>query len=382
MALITISKNVNAQNSEKQTINPFAIINKEKLFKPYFAIETWATYSTGEEKGGVEYDDRADITFRRFRFGGSGNPISWLKYSFQFNADRLGQDSYSSIKGSYGGVSIWNAYITAKLLKNSQLLNLHAGYFWAAISREFNTSPWAVASYDKTRSAWFLRSFVTGKGNGIESGIGLGGIKNFNNFGISYRIGTYETAKYANKENASRLYTGRFMFSFGDPEQTKYKYMLSGNSWKKRKGVTIGFGGSTQSDGYLSENTYFDKSTAYGGDIAFDYSGIRIDAEYFKMKRTMDGVDDFDGTEYHLRLAYNFIAGNKYLEPTITYDKFEGEGNSSLFNHIGDDYTYDVGINWYVSKSNLKLSLHYVIQDGSASARVGDYLGVACQFKL
>ena len=62
--------------------------------------------------------------------------------------------------------------------------------------------------------------------------------------------------------------------------------------------------------------------------------------------------------------------------------RFFIKGTSSLFNHIGDDYTFDIGANWYINKDKLKLAMHYVIQNGSASTNTGNYLGVGFQFKL
>jgi hypothetical protein len=378
---LTVSAQEADQNvNEKKS--PFTEVDKEKMFSPFIVLESWATYSMGEEKSGVEYADRADVSFRRLRFGACGNPYSWLKYSFHLQLDRLGEDSYASTKGSYCGLSIWNAYMTAKLLKDSELLNLEVGYFWAAISREFNTAPWAVGSFDKTRSNWYMRNFVTGTGNGIESGVALGGLKNFDKFGISYRIGTYEPDLYSSPEYASRLYTGRVMFSFGDPEQTTYKYMLSGNQWRKRNGITLGLGGSTQSNGALTDSTFFDHSTAYGADILINYKGLRVDGEYFLFNRSATDVEDFDGTQWHLRMGYSFILAGKYIEPVVSYENYEGEGTTDLYKYIGDDNTLDLGVNWYINKDKLKLALHYVIQDGSISSNTGDYIGLACQLRL
>lgn len=379
------AQGVRTETIKKEVVkmkSPFSKINKDKIFKPIVGLESWATYSINEKKNGKEYKNRADFSFRRIRFGACGNPYSWLSYSFQFTTDRLGEDCYASTKGSYNGLNLWNAYITAKLLKNSEFLNIHAGYFWAAISREYNTSPWAIGSFDKTRACWYMRNFITGTGNGIESGIAIGGLKNVKNFGISYRIGTYEPEAYSSAEYACRLYTGRLMFSFGDPEQVKYKYMLSGNQWRKRNGVTLGFGASTQSDGRLTDTLYFDKSIAYGADILINYKGLRIDGEYFKFNRTAKNYKDYNGTQWHVLMGYSFKLGKQYLEPTVTCDEYEGEGTKALFKHIGDDNTFDAGVNWYLNKDKLKLALHYVIQDGSASSNTGDYIGFSCQLKL
>jgi len=387
VAMLAMNCHVVAQEAktapaEKEETSPFLDENSEKKFIPIVSIESWATYSTDEEVKGASYEDRGDVSFRRFRFGAKGAPYSWMKYSFQLHLDRLGEDNFAATKGKYGGLGVWNAFITAKLLKKSDLLNIHAGYFWAAISREFNTSPWAVSSFDKTRANWYMRNFITGTGNGIESGIALGGMKNFDGFGIGYRVGTYEPLAYASAKYASRLYTGRLMLSVGDPEQKKYGYMLCGNQWGKRNGVTVGVGASSQSDGVLTDSTFFDNSTAYGADLAVDLKGVRLEGEYFKFNRTADGSDDFDGTEYHVRASYNFILAGKYIEPAVMYEKYEGEGAKGLYKYIGDDTTIDFGVNWYANKDKLKLALHYIIQDGSTSPNIGDYVGLSCQFKL
>jgi hypothetical protein len=369
-------------NKKEPSLQIDKTIHSEIFFTPIVALELWNSYSIGEEQKGVESTNRSDLSFRRVRFGGSGMPHPHLKYSFQLHLDRLGEDTYAATKGSYGGIDIWNAYITAKILSNSELINIHAGQYWAAISREFNTSPWGVSSLDKTRANWYMRNFITGKGNGIESGIGLGGLKNFEHFGVSYRIGTYEPQLYSSAQYASRLYTGRLSVSIGDAEESKYKYMLSGNQWNQRKGISIGLGGSTQSNGKLTDSTFFDQSYAYGGDLLLNYKGLRVDGEYFLFTRTGEGNANFDGTQWHTRLGYNFVVANQYIQPTITYDKYEGKGAKSLYKNIGVDKTLDIGINWFVKKDKLSLGLHYVIQDGSASPSKGDFLALSTLIRI
>ncbi len=386
VSLFLLSLTAKAQkNTSQQSEEQGLLLSKyhaQKAFKPFIAAEAWGTYNIGKSNADPETDSRFDTSLRRLRFGASGTPYPWLKYVFQFYADRLGEDNNAFTKGSYGGISIWSAYISARLLKGSDLLHFHAGYYWTAISRQFNTSPWAVGSFDKTRADWYLRYFIAGKGNGTESGFGIGGLKNYTNFGISYRIGTYEPDAYASDKYADRLYTGRLMLSFGAPEQKQYKYMLSGNQWGKRRGVTVGFGASSQNNGQLTDTTYWDNSRAYGTDILINYDGLRIDGEYYRMKRSAPNTTDFDGTEFHLYIGYNIPVKKTLLEPSFTYEKYKGEGNSDLFSKTGDDITYDIGANWYLDGQRLMLSLHYVIQKGSISAALGNFIGTAIQIKL
>jgi hypothetical protein len=178
---------------------------EDEIFRPCIVLETWGTYSINEE----EYKNRTDFSLRRLRFGAGGKPQPWLSYDFQLHADRLGQDKFAATKGAYKGIGIWNAYLSAKVLKNNELLNIHAGYLWAAVSREFINAPWAVSSFDKTMAVWYLRSFITGKGNGIESGIAAGGMANSGLWGLCYRIGTYEPEAYNSGDYSDRLFTGR-----------------------------------------------------------------------------------------------------------------------------------------------------------------------------
>ncbi len=360
----------------------FSGFNEAKAFKPFVAVEVWGTYNLGAGRSQVHDANRIDFSLRRLRFGADGSPYPWLSYNLHFYADRLGEDDFAFTKGSYGGISIWTAYLTLKILKESDLFNVHAGYYWAAISRQYNSSPWALMAFDKTRAGSLLRTFVTGKSNGIESGVGIGGLKNFRGFGISYRIGTYDPEAYVNPFSGSRLYTYRVMFSFGEPEAIKYSYMLTGNHWGKRIGVTVGFGWAAQKSGKLTDSTIWNRSDSYGTDLLFNYKGLRIDAEYFMMKRTAINLDDFDGLEFHVQLGYMVPILNTYLEPTITYEKYEGKGNQSLFKYIGDEVTYDFGVNWFLDCQRVKLTLHYVVQEGSLSSSFGNYIGTSLLLRL
>lgn len=360
-----------------QTISSLQL-DKANMFKPIVALEAWATYSSGES----ECVDRTDVNLRRFRFGASGQPYAFLKYSFMMHFDRIGEDGFASTKGSYNGVGLWNAYATVKVLKNSELLNLHVGYFWAAVSREFMTSTWAVGSFDKSYSSYYLRHFVTGAGNGITSGIALGGVKNFDHMGLSYRIGTYEPGAYLSADCSSRLYTGRVMWSIGEPEATSYKYMTGGNRWSKRKGVTLALGGSTQSDGALSETLDFDHSWTYGADVLWDYGPLSITGEYYVMGRESEGYEAFEAITYNVRAGCNFNFKSTFIEPNVSFNHYQSSGDAELYKFIGDDSTLDLGVNWYLNKDKLKLSLHYVMQDGSAASNTGDYIGAGFQFRL
>ncbi|WP_372776317.1 porin [Mangrovibacterium sp.] len=366
---------------EKNSTFAFTKFQKDKAFSPIVGVQTWVTYSMGEEKNGTQYANRADASFRRLRLGAKGAPYAWLRYQFELHLDRLGEDPNASTKGSYSGLNIWKAFLTAKLTKND-LVHLHIGYYWTGVSLDYVTSPWSVSSFDKTRADWYLRNFVTGKGNGIESGFGLGGLKNFEGFGINYQVGAFLPQAFSGTENANPLFTGRFMFTFGDPEQKTYSIRHSGNHWNARNGVTIGLAGSTIGKVDNGNGTVFNSSNTYGADISACAGGLKIEGEYYKMKREATGFDDFSGTAWFVRCGYNIPVKETFVEPTFTIDKFDGEGETSLYSYIGDDITFDIGVNWYLNKTKLKLALHYLNQKGSASSNVGDYIGMAMQVRL
>jgi len=369
--------------AQSETGKPFLFSNfqKDKAFETELNIESWLTYSMNESKNGIDYADRADISFRRIRAVAKGEPYSWLQYELEMDLDRLGEDPYASTKGSYCGIDLWKAYVTVKLSK-SELINLHLGYYWAAISRDFLTSPWSISSFDKSRADWYLRYFVTGKGNGIENGLGFGGLKNYSHWEISYRLGAYSPEAFTSGEHANPLIAGRLMLSVGDPEQTKYKYLLCGNHWNKRNGITVGFGFSTIGKTNIDDNILLNYSSSYGTDLAASMGHFKIEAEYFRMKRSANGYTDFSGDEWLLRCGYNIPVKGTLIEPTITGERYMGKGAKELFKYIGDDLTIDVGVNWYLNKDKLKLAVHYVNQQGSCSPNVGDYLGMAFVFRL
>ena len=351
--------------------------------KPFAIIESWGTYSINEK----QYANRADFQLRRLRLGAKGKVNSWLSYSFMLHNDRLGESKYASTKGKNTGIDIWNACVTARLSKSSDLLYLHAGYFWAGVSKEYVTKPWSITSFDKAYTIWYLRNFITGKGNGIESGIGLGGKESLGEkLHLGYRTAIHMPAKYDSPQYGNPLYSGRLMFTVGDKLQSKYCYMLDGNSWGKRTGVTLGMGGSYQGkvDNLKSgaDSVFFDSSKTYGADLQVNLKRFTLEGELFYFKREAPGYTGFDGVEWHLRCSYLIKLKTELIEPCFMTCKYEGKGEKALYKCIGDDITYDAGINWYINRDKEKIALHYVIQQGSVSSNVGDYIGVSLQIKI
>ena len=174
------------------------------------------------------------------------------------------------------------------------------------------------------------------------------------------------------------------MLSLGDPEQTEYCYMLKGNQWRTRKGITFGTGAAWQgkTDNVLdgAAHVFFDRSAAFGADLLVNYNGWALDGECYRMLRYAEGYHTFHATEWHVRLAYDFKVANYFLEPAAMISNYKGSGD--LFRYVGEDTMFDVGVNLYLKKDKVKLSVHYVTQEGSASVNLGNYFGAAFQVKL
>lgn len=346
-------------------------------FKPIAVLETWAIYNLQQEEG----EDAYELSERRLRFGAAGQPYWFMKYCIQLYADRLGQGDCSIIRGKYNDVGIWSAYATFKPIRTSELLNVHVGHLWSAVSRDYMTSPWAVSSFDKSDAGYYLRHFMTGKGNGILSGVALGGFQNFDNVSWSYRLGAYKPEICSDMPNNHLLYTGRVMFRLGQWEQKSYKYMVSGNTWDSANGVTLGLGASSLKDGYYTTDIQFDRSWTLGSDLFANYENCHLTFEYFLMKRTADAYDDFSSYITNTRLGYNISLGKTVLEPSLSYDTYTPTGDATLYKFTSDYSTFDVGVNWYIKKDKLKLSLHYVEQM-TDDALAAQYMGMAFQLKL
>ena len=339
---------------------------KNPAIVPFAVVETWTVYTAKIEN----QTSRGDLFLRRLRFGVRGNPFPFIKYNLQFDMDRYGQNKFTAARGNYKGLNLFNAYITVKALQNQNWLYLHGGYFLSAISREFHTSPWACGSFDKSNANWYLRYFLTSKGRGIEPGIGIGGLKKLGNVGASYRIALHNPVKHSGSRCFSPLYSGRVMFSFGEPEQAYYKYMLTGNNFCCRDGMTIGFGsscqGKTDNGMPLKDSVYFDRSIAYGMDILAEFKGIRLEGECYRMTRKAPG-ERFTGWEYHGRMGFTMPVAGFHIEPIIMYSRFTGNGAANIYPFNGNDSTADFGINWYVKKDQLMLGIHYLKEEGNLS---------------
>ncbi len=354
--------------------------NKFPQLEPIAIAEIWSTYSYGESMNNETYANQYDIHFRRLRFGAKGKANKWLKYSFLIDADRLGENKFASTKNKYQGVGLWCAMMSVKLSKTSNLMNLHTGYYNIAVSRESYTAFKTLGTLDKVQPDWYLRQFITGKGNGIETGIGLAGDKYFDKFGFSYRTSIFIPESYHSATNNSLLCTYRVMASIGDNSSKTHSYLIKNQNWKNQKQIEFGVGGSYQHNGYLNDSLTFKKSGSFGSDILLHYHNFIIDGSYYRLFREANYIPDFSAFIWHVRSSYNFMLFQEHLEFCLSYQEYSGNGNKVLYKYIGGDLTIDSGFNWYVNNEKVKIALHYINQSGDASMNVGDYF--ACSILM
>jgi hypothetical protein len=405
ICLLGLSSSLKAQNY-------FAKMKENYQIKPFMMVQLWSTYSTGQQVFNAEtgeyeaVDDQFNTQIRRARLGFRAQPYEQLKFTFVGYYDLIGRDAFASTIGGYnpqnsavGGnpdFGIWDAFFTWKILKNSEALNLVGGYFRPQLSRESITSGWSVNSFEKSMSQTYIRQHLVGTGPGRAAGLNLGGtILSEGLFGLNYNVGLFNPVRRTSPQfgsvgaNYSPLLVARAVLYIGDPEQTTYKIGYDINYYNKRKGLSIGFGGSTQ-----GETDVFDRSQALGLDFLFNYGPLNVDGDFNFMQRqgsrVLGGTEEvrtftYNSNTGHIRAGYNLILADKYfLEPTFMIMQFNGgqtqeaQADARAVNAFsGSEATYDVGINWYLNKKNLKLMLHYVWNEGDMGAANDGFTGNA-----
>lgn len=355
----------------------FAWKKPDSLFnfvQPFASLQLWAVYTMDEqlqleENGPLEgVEDRLNFLTRRARIGFKGKPYKCLSYLLNIQYDNLGKDRFGAIRGSVnsGSLGILDAFVTYKLSNRTDLFHLTAGYFHPQFSRECITGDMNVNAFDKSPLQGYVRGHITGKSYGRTTGINLGGTQQFGIFSMGYNVSVCNNNTTASDatETAGRFWSpllvNRVTFSIGDPDKKSYSMMYETNNYfNSRKGITVGFNSSRQ-----GHTDSFSSNTFAGVDLLANYAGLTLDAEGARLSRRVEG-QTYEMTTWQIRAGYNIIIARKiFVEPVATFMHFEGETGAP---EEGVEEMVDVGLNWYLNKKNLKLSLHYVKQTGSGN---------------
>jgi hypothetical protein len=354
-------------------------------------------------------DKRLDFYIRRARFGFKGQAWTRLDYQTQFAFDNLGKDPYTGTIGSPQQLEntefrTWDAYFMYHL--DSAWANVTFGLFRPQVSREFSNPFYGVPSLEYALSFYYLRDELDTRPTARETGVNIGGLyadpARF--WGVAYNAGVFDAAQEKNSVlkgslKWSPLLTGRVAFSLGQPESKTYRLVPDVNFFGTRKGVSIGIYGTYQgqvdesyepkdtvviSKGILTQKTKgykggFKQNDVYGADILGNWAAFEADGEYSIMRREFSAAFmaanplvvlspiTWDRV-WHVRGGYSFpLWSGMFIEPTIMYTRFDGDAHSLLY-PSGIDHQFDGGINWYINKNNLKVSLHYVKQGGQAKS--------------
>jgi hypothetical protein len=372
-------------------------LKKKEDFKihPFMMTQVWSNYSMGHEAYDKEtgryerVDDRFNVLLRRMRLGFRAQPYDNLQFTIVGAYDLIGRDVQTSLAGGANNkdipdFGIWDAFFQWRIKPGSEAFNLVGGYFRPQLSRESITSGWAASSMEKAMSQTYIRKHLTGAGPGRAAGINLGGLflSKSKKLGLNYNLGIFNPLNTADNGNSTGrkfapLLAGRAVFYLGDPEMSTYKIGYDINYFGKRKGFSIGLGGS-----YQGQTDLFLESNTAAVDWLFNWGPLNLDGEWNSMRRRGsrplpdNTVREFVYPSYtgHIRAGYNLILGRKFfIEPVFMAVQFNGALDAagqadakSVGASSGKEYTYDAGINWHLSERNLKIMLHYTWNKGDA----------------
>jgi hypothetical protein len=371
----------------------FQWIKTDSLFKyvqPVASLQLWSVYTMGEqvqleENGPLEsVQDRLNFLTRRARIGFKGKPYKKLSYALMIQYDNLGKDRFGGIRGgtNTGQLGILDAYATWRIT-NNELAFITMGYFHPQYSRECITGDLLVNSFDKSPSQNYIRQHIVGKSYGRSTGLNIGGLSKSHFITIGYNVGLFNNNTTANEftETTGKYWSpvivDRVTFSFGDADQKSYAINYDVNNYfNERKGVTVGINTSTQ-----GRTDIFTYNRSIGFDLLLNYRNLNLDGESVMMQRKAEGKT-YASKTFQIRTGYNLVINKKvFLEPTFLYMTYTGDEGGEYF---GEEKMYDLGVNWYLNKKSLKMSLHYIFQNGKGNNgytdettfKKGDFVGV------
>jgi hypothetical protein len=256
---------------------------------------------------------------------------------------------------------------------------------------------------DKGLTSLYLRQFLTGRTSGRETGINIGGFLKYGLISAAYNAGAFDPNQQmiTGTDGGSRrwkpLGVARLALSVGQADMPGYRMSPEINFFGARKGITLGghyaYQGGTDMNWDTSavkydntKKTYsgsvkylggFNRNSSCGFDAVANFMGLSVDGEYDFMSRSISGISyhhdsvsaasaSYTDRVYHIRGGYAFpVAKDQFIEPAAMYSKFVGDAKSAVYPG-GLDEIIDAGLNWYIKKNNLKITLHYIRQSGQA----------------
>lgn len=316
--------------------------------------------------------DRFDIGARRARFSVSGTVGETVNFRVVFYYDNIGRDRFTGTRANpnEGNVGVWDAFWTWHA--NPAWANVTVGYFRPQLGRESITSGFQTnSSMDKLPTQIYQRAHMVGRPSGRETGINVGGLYLRPKWSLNYNVGFFDTShekvtgQAFGGERWSPLVVGRLALSLGDPEIRTYAIDYQTNYFGQRNGVTGAVSYARQ-----GETDVFQKNETIGFDLLANYRNLNLDAELDVMRRNALARLEYTDTVWHVRTGYNIRARTTILEPVVAYMRFTGD-HYSVFPD-GQDELLDLGLNWYIRETRVKLNVHHTRQKGSGVSNVSD----------
>ncbi len=321
-------------------------------------------------------DNRFDFGARRARFSVSGRVTEGLDLDFRvvFYYDNLGRDRFTGTRTtpSDGTVGVWDAF----WMWHAQptWANFTIGYFRPQIGRENMTSGFQTNSnMDKLPTQVYQRAHTVGRSSGREMGLNWGGLRNRSKWGVNYNVGLFDTSHQAvtgqiyGSAHWSPLVVSRVAVSLGQPEMPSYGIDYQINYFNRRKGVTVAAAYATQ-----GQTDVFLRNETLNFDVLANYAGLNLDAEFDLLRRHSTLPVQYTDRVWHIRSGYNIRAPHgTWLEPVVAYMRFRGDRMSVLYPN-GRDRVLDMGLNWYVRETRVKLNVHCTRQAGSGISNLSD----------
>ncbi len=342
---------------------------------------------------GAEAPPRYDMFIRRGRLGTTGRITPRLFYNATFAYDGVGKDSLSAAAGvpnAEDNTTFFprDVFITYSL---HPLVNITTGYFRPRAGKESFYSSSFVISQEKSWASFQPRFHLVGRGIGRETGVNIGGLKNWNRFGLLYDLGIFDCNHpriVGDNTIWTPLLTGRIVAFIGDPEITEYTLTFVQSGYGQRKGLSLG-----ANIGYQSRTQLFYNNALTGIDAQLNYGPLDLIFEYNWLYREnlRNGDPTLPTTDQMLTLkvAWNFLFDNQtILQAVWMYSDeradYQFANRQNPFTGAATQHVWEVGINYLLRRDRLKLGLHY-FQGRKESAPLQPdyrYLNASVQFMM
>lgn len=317
---------------------------------------------------GFDGPPRYDAFIRRGRLGTTGRITPRLFYNATFAYDGVGKDSLSAAAGVPNAEDNTTFFPRDVFLSYSAhpLFNLTVGYFRPRAGKESFYSSSFVVSQEKSWASFQPRFHLVGRGIGRETGINLGGLKNWSRFGLMYDVGLFDCNHpriVGDNSIWTPLLTGRIVAFIGDPEVSEYTLTFYQSGYGRRKGLSIG-----ANIGYQAHTQLFRDNTLTGVDAQLNYGPLDVLFEYnwLYRKNTLNTDGPLATTDRMLtfKVAWNVLMPNQtILQGNFMYSDEQADplftDKQNPFTGADAQWVIDIGVNYLLRRDRLKVGLHY-----------------------